>query len=212
MRCGICATVTAYDTLGSRQLGGCATQQLQQGGLCVQARRLLRGAAVKFSASKPSLPTYIAAVFTFLFTAFGHRLAKALVYSKVRSELGVQKAVICGGGSLAPHLDDFYESLELPVINGWGLTGARLPCSVERAATASTHAMHLFIKSLLPWVGSSFVMAATTVRMAVLFEYLWMHLSGVPRCCTFQVTSGCDGWLAVVTVIQFLCPELRCIA
>lgn len=37
-------------------------------------------------------------------------------------ELGVQAAVICGGGSLAPHLDDFFEALGLPVLNGWGLS------------------------------------------------------------------------------------------
>jgi long-chain acyl-CoA synthetase len=37
-------------------------------------------------------------------------------------ELGVQKSIICGGGSLAPHLDDFFEALGLPVVNGWGLT------------------------------------------------------------------------------------------
>lgn len=87
--------------------------------------------ASQFSISRPSLPTYIAAVCTFLFTAFGHQLAKILVFRKVRKEMGVQKAVICGGGSLAPHLDDFYESLDLPVINGWGLTGTILPCSMQ---------------------------------------------------------------------------------
>lgn len=36
--------------------------------------------------------------------------------------MGVQKAIVCGGGSLAPHLEDFFESMGLPVINGWGLT------------------------------------------------------------------------------------------
>lgn len=37
-------------------------------------------------------------------------------------EIGVQSAVISGGGSLAPHLDDFYEAIGLPVLNGWGMT------------------------------------------------------------------------------------------
>ena len=45
-----------------------------------------------------------------------------LVYSKVRAAIGVQKAVISGGGSLAPHLDTFYEAIGLPVLNGWGLS------------------------------------------------------------------------------------------
>lgn len=34
----------------------------------------------------------------------------------------MQTAIICGGGSLAPHLDDFFEALGLPVLNGWGLS------------------------------------------------------------------------------------------
>ena len=50
------------------------------------------------------------------------RLAQALMYSKVRAAIGVQKAVISGGGSLAPHLDTFYEAIGLPVLNGWGLS------------------------------------------------------------------------------------------
>lgn len=31
-------------------------------------------------------------------------------------------SVVSGGGSLATHLDLFYESIGLPVVNGWGLT------------------------------------------------------------------------------------------
>lgn len=36
--------------------------------------------------------------------------------------LGIRKTVVCGGGSLAPHLDDFFETIGLPVLNGYGLT------------------------------------------------------------------------------------------
>ena len=50
------------------------------------------------------------------------RLAKRLVFAKIRLALGIQKTVVSGGGSLAPHLDDFYEMLDLPILNGWGLT------------------------------------------------------------------------------------------
>ncbi len=56
------------------------------------------------------------------------RLAKALVYGKVRAALGIRQGVVSGGGSLAPHLDDFYEAIGLPVINGWGLTVNTNPC------------------------------------------------------------------------------------
>jgi acyl-coenzyme A synthetase/AMP-(fatty) acid ligase len=37
-------------------------------------------------------------------------------------EVGIQTAVISGGASLAPHLEDFYEAAGLPILNGWGLT------------------------------------------------------------------------------------------
>ena len=52
----------------------------------------------------------------------------ALVYGKVRAALGIRQGVVSGGGSLAPHLDDFYEAIGLPVINGWGLTVRNSDC------------------------------------------------------------------------------------
>lgn len=42
--------------------------------------------------------------------------------SQVRAALGIRKTVVSGGGSLASHLDLFYEAVGLPVLNGWGLT------------------------------------------------------------------------------------------
>lgn len=50
------------------------------------------------------------------------RIAKKLVYGKIRGALGVTKCVVSGGGSLQPHLDEFYEILDLTVLNGWGLS------------------------------------------------------------------------------------------
>lgn len=50
------------------------------------------------------------------------RLAGKLVYGKIREALGVKRAVISGGGSLQPHLDDFFEVIGLTVLNGWGLS------------------------------------------------------------------------------------------
>jgi long-chain acyl-CoA synthetase len=41
---------------------------------------------------------------------------------QVRAALGIRKTVVSGGGSLAPHLDAFFEAVGLPVLNGWGLT------------------------------------------------------------------------------------------
>ena len=37
------------------------------------------------------------------------RLGQILVFSKIRAALGIMSTVISGGGSLAAHLDDFYE-------------------------------------------------------------------------------------------------------
>ncbi|GFR52124.1 hypothetical protein Agub_g14639 [Astrephomene gubernaculifera] len=62
-----------------------------------------------------------------------HALAGVLVYGKIRAALGVRKNVISGGGSLAAHLDDFYEALGLPVLNGWGLTETSPVLACRRA-------------------------------------------------------------------------------
>jgi long-chain acyl-CoA synthetase len=39
----------------------------------------------------------------------------------VRTALGIRATVVSGGGSLASHLDDFYEAIDLPVLNGGAL-------------------------------------------------------------------------------------------
>lgn len=41
------------------------------------------------------------------------RLGQILVFSKIRAALGIMSTIISGGGSLAAHLDDFYEVLLL---------------------------------------------------------------------------------------------------
>ncbi len=37
-------------------------------------------------------------------------------HASVRTALGIMKCVVSGGGSLAAHLDDFYEAAGLPVL------------------------------------------------------------------------------------------------
>ena len=52
-----------------------------------------------------------------------HNLGGKLVYSKIRAATGGRiKAVISGGGSLAKHLDNFYEIIDVTVLVGYGLT------------------------------------------------------------------------------------------
>ncbi len=52
-----------------------------------------------------------------------HFLGDRLVYRKVRAATGGQlQCVISGGGSLARHLDLFYEIVKIPLLVGYGLT------------------------------------------------------------------------------------------
>jgi long-chain acyl-CoA synthetase len=52
-----------------------------------------------------------------------HRLGDALVYRKVRQAVGPNfKFAVSGGGSLASHLDTFYEIVGIEILVGYGLT------------------------------------------------------------------------------------------
>jgi long-chain acyl-CoA synthetase len=52
-----------------------------------------------------------------------HQLADKLVYQKVRAGVGGQlKFVVSGGGSIAQHLEDFFEIVGIEILGGYGLT------------------------------------------------------------------------------------------
>lgn len=52
-----------------------------------------------------------------------HFLGDALVFSQIRKATGAKmKAAVSGGGSLPAYLDDFFEIVGLPILNGYGLT------------------------------------------------------------------------------------------
>ncbi|XP_012571843.1 probable acyl-activating enzyme 16, chloroplastic isoform X2 [Cicer arietinum] len=51
-----------------------------------------------------------------------HMLANKLVYSKIRSTIGISKVAISGGGSLPSHVDKFFEAIGFNLQNGYGLT------------------------------------------------------------------------------------------
>jgi long-chain acyl-CoA synthetase len=52
-----------------------------------------------------------------------HNLADKLVYQKVRAGLGGQlRFVVSGGGSIAQHLEDFFEIVGIEILGGYGLT------------------------------------------------------------------------------------------
>lgn len=63
----------------------------------------------------------------------GHLLGEKLVYSKVREATGgCVKALVSGGGSLARHLDLFFEIINVPVLVGYGLTETAPVLSARR--------------------------------------------------------------------------------
>jgi long-chain acyl-CoA synthetase len=52
-----------------------------------------------------------------------HFLGEKIVYQKIRQATGGQiKILVSGGGSLAMHLDNFYEIIDVPILVGYGLT------------------------------------------------------------------------------------------
>lgn len=62
-----------------------------------------------------------------------HALAGRLVYSKIREATGGElKYAICGGGSLAMHLENFFEIVGLQVLVGYGLTETSPVLSARR--------------------------------------------------------------------------------
>ena len=53
----------------------------------------------------------------------GHNLGSKIVYQKVRDAVGGEVKYFCsGGGSLAMHLENFYEIVNVPILVGYGLT------------------------------------------------------------------------------------------
>ena len=52
-----------------------------------------------------------------------HQLGDRIVYAKVRQAMGGQvDYLVSGGGSIADHLEDFYELAGIPILGGYGLT------------------------------------------------------------------------------------------
>ncbi|DBA75756.1 hypothetical protein WJX77_002081 [Trebouxia sp. C0004] len=91
-------------------------------GIFIRARRVKNGVDLKWAVKPRPITALVWALLTVALLAPFHRLAKRLVYGKIRGALGVSKCVVSGGGSLQPHLDEFYEVLDLTVLNGWGLS------------------------------------------------------------------------------------------
>jgi long-chain acyl-CoA synthetase len=62
-----------------------------------------------------------------------HRLGDKLVYQKIRAGLGDNiKLLVSGGGSIADHLEDFFEIVGIPILSGYGLTETTPITNVRR--------------------------------------------------------------------------------
>jgi long-chain acyl-CoA synthetase len=62
-----------------------------------------------------------------------HALADRLIYKKVREQIGAElKQTICGGGSLSPSLETFYEIIGIEVLVGYGLTETAAALTTRR--------------------------------------------------------------------------------
>lgn len=62
-----------------------------------------------------------------------HRLGDRLVFSKIRGALGGNlRTLVSGGGSLPRHLDEFFDVVGMPLLNGYGLTETAPLVAVRR--------------------------------------------------------------------------------
>ncbi|XVF84554.1 hypothetical protein PTKIN_Ptkin17bG0046300 [Pterospermum kingtungense] len=97
---------------------------LQSSGLCLTRNQ--KQPSYLISILDYSLARIIAAILWPL-----HMLANKLVYEKIRYAIGISKIAKSGGGSLATHIEKFYEEIGLVVQNGYGLTETA-PCIAGR--------------------------------------------------------------------------------
>jgi len=87
----------------------------------IKARRIAQG--LDLDNLQPSSGAKLKAKAKAALLAPLHKLGDKIVYQKVREAVGGDvKSFISGGGSLAKHLDDFYEIASVPVLVGYGLT------------------------------------------------------------------------------------------
>ncbi|GET42410.1 AMP-binding protein [Microseira wollei] len=62
-----------------------------------------------------------------------HYLGEMLIYKKIQQATGGKlKQLICGGGSLAQHLEDFFEIIGIDILVGYGLTETAPVLTVRR--------------------------------------------------------------------------------
>ncbi len=97
----------------------------------IEARRIVQGLSLE--CLQPSLSQKVNARLQMAILAPVHAIADKLVYAKIRSATGGKiKNIIIGGGSLAKHLDLFFEIAGVDVLLGYGLTETAPITNVRR--------------------------------------------------------------------------------
>ncbi|MGL5061298.1 MAG: long-chain fatty acid--CoA ligase [Microcoleus sp.] len=98
----------------------------------IEARRIFQGLTLSLKPASDS-EKLIARIKSILFFPI-HALAEKLVYQKVREATGGRfKWAISGGGSLAAHIDNFFEIANIGLLVGYGLTETAPVLTVRRA-------------------------------------------------------------------------------
>lgn len=97
----------------------------------ILARRIVQGLSLE--CLQPTLSQRLKAQFTMMILAPIHAVADKLVYGKIRSATGGKiDKIISGGGSLAKHLDLFFEIVGIEILVGYGLTETSPITNVRR--------------------------------------------------------------------------------
>ena len=98
----------------------------------IEARRIFQGLTLSLKPASSS-EKLIARIKSILLSPI-HAVAEKLVYKKVREATGGRfKWAISGGGSLAAHLDNFFEIANIGLLVGYGLTETSPVLTVRRA-------------------------------------------------------------------------------
>ncbi len=94
---------------------------LRAGKTHVKSRRILNNLCL--DNLKPSLSSSSIAFLKYYITSIPYKLGEKLIYKKVRAALGGNfRFGISGGGALAGYLEDFYETVGIEILVGYGLT------------------------------------------------------------------------------------------
>jgi long-chain acyl-CoA synthetase len=97
----------------------------------IEARRIVQG--LDLTNLNPSALQKISAFLQYAVLTPVHLVGDRLVYAKVREALGGNfKASVSGGGSLAMHLEDFFEIVGINLLVGYGLTETSPVLTVRR--------------------------------------------------------------------------------